>query len=103
MIRSKGVDVALALDALELGIAGKIDGEFQLYNGIMLGVVKIDYVKCQKPALNADIKTSSSMDSFSRNRDIVAGRRKHSKDLIAPMLFDGSLDAVTFERWLEVH
>ena len=36
----------------------------------MLSVVKIDYVKCQKPALNADIKTSSSMDSFSRNRDI---------------------------------
>jgi hypothetical protein len=46
--------------------------EFQLYNGIMLSVVKIDYVKCQKPALNADTKTSSSMDSFSRNRDINA-------------------------------
>jgi len=38
----------------------------------MLSVVKIDYVKCQKPALNADTKTSSSMDSFSRNRDINA-------------------------------
>jgi hypothetical protein len=35
----------------------------------MLSVVKIDYVKCQKPALNADIKTSSSMDLFSRSRD----------------------------------
>jgi hypothetical protein len=52
--------------------AGKKIGEFQLYNGIMLSVVKIDYVKCQKPALNADTKTSSSMDSFSRNRDINA-------------------------------
>jgi insertion element IS1 protein InsB len=38
----------------------------------MLSVVKIDYVKCQKPALNADMKTSSSMDSFSRNRDTNA-------------------------------
>jgi hypothetical protein len=38
----------------------------------MLSVVKVDDVKCQKPALNADIKTSSSMDSFSRNRDINA-------------------------------
>jgi len=26
-----------------------------------------------------------------------------NKDFIAPMLFNGSLDAVTFERWLEVH
>jgi putative transposase len=38
-----------------------------------------------------------------KRENLVAGRRKYSKDLIAPMLFDGSLDAVTFERWLEVH
>jgi len=38
----------------------------------MLSVVKIDYVKCQKPALNVDIKTSSSMDLFSRSRDTNA-------------------------------
>jgi putative transposase len=38
-----------------------------------------------------------------KRENFVAGRRKHSKDLIAPMLFNGSLDAVTFERWLEVH
>jgi len=38
-----------------------------------------------------------------QRENLVAGRRKHRKDLIAPMLFNGSLDAVTFERWLEVH
>jgi len=38
----------------------------------MLSLVKIDYVKCQKPALNADTKTSSSMDLFSRSRDTNA-------------------------------
>jgi putative transposase len=38
-----------------------------------------------------------------KRENLVAGRRKYSKDLIAPMLFNGSLDAVTFERWLEVH
>jgi len=38
-----------------------------------------------------------------QRENLVAGRRKHRKDFIAPMLFNGSLDAVTFERWLEVH
>ncbi|MBE9196164.1 transposase, partial [Synechocystis sp. LEGE 06083] len=30
-----------------------------------------------------------------------AGRRKMQKDLIAPMLFSGSLNATGFEGWLE--
>jgi putative transposase len=31
----------------------------------------------------------------------VAGRRKRKKDLIAPMIFEGGLNAVGFEGWLE--
>lgn len=34
--------------------------------------------------------------------NLVAGRRKGEKDLIAPMLFKGSLDAVGFEGWLSI-
>lgn len=34
--------------------------------------------------------------------NLVAGRRKHHKDLIAPMLFTGSLDASGFEGWLSL-
>lgn len=35
-----------------------------------------------------------------RRENLVAGRRKHQKDLIAPMIFTGSLDALGFEGWL---
>ena len=33
--------------------------------------------------------------------NLVAARRKGKKDLIAPMLFTGSLNAEAFEGWLE--
>ena len=33
----------------------------------------------------------------------VAGRRKKEKDLIAPIIFKGSLNAVGFEQWLDKH
>ncbi|GEM_PF-4276269 len=36
--------------------------ELESFTFIMVGVVKIDYVKYQKPTLNVEIKTSSSMD-----------------------------------------
>ena len=36
-----------------------------------------------------------------KRENLVAGRRKKEKDLIAPMLFTGRLDAVAFEGWLE--
>ncbi len=35
-----------------------------------------------------------------RRENLVAGRRKGKKDLIAPMLFTGSLNAEGFEGWL---
>lgn len=35
-----------------------------------------------------------------KRENLVAGRRKGVKDLIAPMLFTGSLDAEGFESWL---
>lgn len=38
-----------------------------------------------------------------KRENLVAGRRKYRKELIAPMLFEGSLDAVTFEKWLELY
>ena len=36
-----------------------------------------------------------------KRENLVAGRRKRKKDLIAPMIFEGSLDAIGFEGWLE--
>ena len=36
-----------------------------------------------------------------KKENLVAGRRKNEKDLIAPMLFSGSLNAEGFEGWLE--
>ncbi len=35
-----------------------------------------------------------------KRENLVAGRRKKDKDLIAPMLFRGSLNAEIFEGWL---
>ena len=35
--------------------------------------------------------------------NLVAGRRKNIKDLLAPMLFRGSLNAEGFEGWLELY
>lgn len=35
-----------------------------------------------------------------KRESLVAGRRKKAKDLIAPMLFSGSLNAEGFEGWL---
>lgn len=35
-----------------------------------------------------------------KKENLVAGRRKGKKDLIAPMIFTGSLDAAGFEGWL---
>ncbi|ABG49556.1 putative transposase gene of IS630 family insertion sequence ISY100h [Trichodesmium erythraeum IMS101] len=32
--------------------------------------------------------------------NLVAGRRKKEKDLIAPIIFKGTLNAVGFEQWL---
>lgn len=36
----------------------------------------------------------------SKKENLVAGRRKNEKDLIAPILFEGSLNALGFEEWL---
>jgi putative transposase len=36
-----------------------------------------------------------------KRENLVTGRRKRKKDLIAPMIFSGSLDARGFEGWLE--
>ena len=38
-----------------------------------------------------------------KRENLVAGRRKKSKDLIAPIIFKGSLNAVGFEQWLNQH
>lgn len=35
-----------------------------------------------------------------KRENLVAGRRRGKKDLIAPMLFTGSLNAEGFEGWL---
>lgn len=35
--------------------------------------------------------------------NLVAGRRKKKKDLIAPMIFRGSLNAEGFEGWLQIY
>ena len=33
----------------------------------------------------------------------MAGRRKKEKDLIGPIIFKGSLNAVGFEQWYDQH
>ena len=38
-----------------------------------------------------------------KRENLVAGRRKKEKDLIAPIIFKGSLNAVGFEQWLNQH
>ena len=38
-----------------------------------------------------------------KRENLVAGRRKKEKDLIAPIIFKGSLNAVGFEQWLSQH
>jgi putative transposase len=38
-----------------------------------------------------------------KRENLVAGRRKKKKDLIAPMRFTGSLDAKGFEDWLNLY
>ena len=35
-----------------------------------------------------------------KRENLVAGIRKKEKDLIAPIIFKGSLSAVGFEQWL---
>ena len=35
--------------------------------------------------------------------NLVAGRRKKEKDLMAPIIFKGSLNAMGFEQWLNQH
>ena len=35
-----------------------------------------------------------------KRENLVAGRRKKEKDLMAPIIFKGSLNAVGFEQWL---
>lgn len=36
-----------------------------------------------------------------KRESLVAGRRKKKKDLVAPMIFTGSLNAIGFEGWLK--
>ena len=38
-----------------------------------------------------------------KRENLVAGRRKKEKDLIAPIRFKGSLNAVGFEQWYVQH
>jgi putative transposase len=38
-----------------------------------------------------------------KRENLVAGRRKKHKELIAPMIFTGSLDAAGFEDWLSMY
>ena len=38
-----------------------------------------------------------------KRENLVAGRRKKEKDVIAPIIFKGSLNAVGFEQWYDQH
>ena len=38
-----------------------------------------------------------------KRENLVAGRRKKEKDLIAPIIFKGTPNAVGFEQWLDQH
>ena len=38
-----------------------------------------------------------------KRENLVVGRRKKEKDLIAPIIFKGTLNAVGFEQWYDQH
>ena len=38
-----------------------------------------------------------------KRENLVAGRRKKEKDLIGPIIFKGSLNAMGFEQWYDQH
>ena len=38
-----------------------------------------------------------------KRENLVAWRRKKEKDLIGPIIFKGSLNAVGFEQWYDQH
>ena len=38
-----------------------------------------------------------------KRENLVAGRRKKEKDLIGPIIFKGTLNAVGFEQWYDQH
>ena len=38
-----------------------------------------------------------------KRENLVAGRRKNKKDLMAPIIFKVTLNAVGFEQWLDQH
>ena len=38
-----------------------------------------------------------------KREKLVVGRRKKEKDLMAPIIFKGSLNAVGFKQWLNQH
>ncbi|MDE5082391.1 MAG: hypothetical protein O4859_14440 [Trichodesmium sp. St18_bin1] len=38
-----------------------------------------------------------------RRENLVAGRRKKEKNIMAPIIFKGSLNPVKFEQWLNQH
>jgi transposase len=38
-----------------------------------------------------------------KRQNFVAGRRKGKKDFIAPMIFEGSMNADVFEKWLKIY
>jgi hypothetical protein len=38
-----------------------------------------------------------------KRENLVAGRRKKEKDLIASIIFKGTLNAVGFEQWYDQH
>ena len=45
----------------------------------------------------------SKRENEVKEKIIVAGRRKKSKDLIAPIIFKATLNAVVFEQWYDQH
>jgi putative transposase len=38
-----------------------------------------------------------------KRENLITGRRNKEKDLIAPIILTGSIDAKTFEQWLEIY
>ena len=56
------------------------------------------------PSLKKGKKVYGEPEKKTRKREnLVVGRRKKLKDLIPPIIFKGSLNALEFEQWLFQH
>ena len=64
-----------------------------------LNIIKTVFMTGQKKGKNY----GEQEEKQGKKENLVARRRKKEKDLIAPIIFKASLNAVGFEQWYDQH